>query len=40
MASIPARSSDIKCIENFFHLVGKALAEDTKNKKITKETFE
>ena len=28
------------CIENFFHLVGKAIVEDTKNKDITKETFE
>ena len=40
MVSIPARSPDINCIENFFHLVGKALVEDTKNKNITKETFE
>ena len=28
------------CIENFFHLVGKAIVGDTKNKDITKETFE
>ena len=40
MVSIPARSPDINFIENFFELVGKALVEDTKNKNITKETFE
>ena len=28
------------CVENFFHLVRKAIVEDTKNKNITKETFE
>jgi len=37
--SIPARSPDLNPIESFFHLVRKAIVEDTKKKNITNETF-
>lgn len=40
MVSIPARSPNINCIENLFHLVGISLVADTKNKNITKVTFD
>lgn len=38
--SIPPRSPDINCIENFFHLVGMKLKQDTIDKNITQETYE
>ena len=38
--SIPPRSPDINCIENFFHLVEMKLQEDTIEKGITEETIE
>lgn len=37
---IPARSPDINCIENLFHLVNKELQSQAINRNITKETFE
>lgn len=40
VVTIPARSPDLNPIENFFHLIGKAIVEDTKRKNITKETFD
>jgi len=38
--SIPARSPDLNPIENFFHMVGEAIHEDTIVKEIRYETFE
>lgn len=40
LLEIPARSPDINCIENIFHIVKKKLLCDAKRKHITKETFE
>ena len=37
--SIPARSPDLNPIENFFHLVAKAIKEDAIQKQIRSETF-
>lgn len=36
---IPPRSPDLNPIENIFHLVGKKLRKDAKDKNIKKETF-
>lgn len=38
--SIPPRSPDLNVIENFFHLVKKAIKQDTIEKHITFESFE
>ena len=38
--SIPPRSPDINCIENFFHLIEMKLKENTIENNITEETME
>ena len=40
LVPIPPRSPDLNPIENLFHLVGKALEEDTKQKHVKSETFD
>ena len=38
--SIPSRSPDLSCIENFFHLVNKTIQTDIIDNNIEKETLE
>eukprot|EP00111_Clytia_hemisphaerica_P010431 TCONS_00030468-protein len=40
LVPIPPRSSDLNPIENFFHLVGKAVEKDSIEKNITSQTME
>jgi transposase len=40
MVAIPPRSPDLNPIENFFHLVGRALAKDSIEKNVTSQTIE
>ena len=40
LVPIPPRSPDLNPIENFFHMVGKALKADSIEKKVTSQTEE